>query len=128
MYGMMQKGLSHRKIAEKLNRSQRSITRELNRNKKYGKAYIPFYAQKRYERTSNEQRYQAPLKCPETFLFVREKLRLGWSPEIIAGRISYETKGILTISTECIYQYVYSKDARRYKLWTHLTSGRNRKF
>ena len=40
MHVMAQKGVSHRKIAEKLDRSQSSISRELKRNKMYGQTYF----------------------------------------------------------------------------------------
>ena len=126
-FAWKEKGLSLRKIAEKLNRKHSTLSRELKRNEKHEKEYLPCHAQKRYERVGTKQRYQAPLKGPETFLFVREKLRLGWSPQIISGRIQYETSGRLTISTECIYQYIYSKKAKQYKLWVHLTSGRKKR-
>lgn len=126
MYGLLQKGYSHRQIATKLNRSQSSISRELKRNTRYGNEYIPCHAQRRYERESAKQRYQAPLKGPEIYLYVRERLRLGWSPEIISGRIGMYIKGS-SIDKETIYRYIYSKRARRYKLWTYLSCGRKRR-
>lgn len=129
LYGMLQKGESQRSIARKLGRSQSSISRELRRNTRYGKEYLPCHAQKRYERIGINQRYKAPLKSPEILLFVREHLRQPyvWSPEAIAGRLAYESKGKLTITAECIYQYIYSKQVRKDKLWQNLACGRKKR-
>jgi len=46
------------------------------------------------------------LKNEETVCYVHSKLKLGWSPEQIAGRIGIEHPA-LSISHEAIYQYVY---------------------
>lgn len=129
LYAWKEKGLSLRQIAKKLGRSHSTLSRELKRNTKYGKEYIPCYAQRRYERVGNKQRRKAPLKCPEIFLHVREHLRhpYYWSPEIISGRLKKITNGRLTITPECIYQYIYSKKAKRYKLWQYLPSGRKKR-
>lgn len=126
IYGLLQKGISQRGIAKQLNRSQSSISREIKRNKRYGKGYLPCYAQRRYERVGAKQRYTAPLKGPETFLYVREKLRLGWSPQIISGRIRLDIKGA-SIDTETIYRYIYSKRAKKYKLWINLPHARKKR-
>ncbi len=127
MYGMLEKGLSHREIAKKLKRTQSTISREIKRNTNYGKRYIPCYAQKRYERVSAKQRYTAPLKGPEVFVYVREKLRLKWTPAIISGRLKRENGGVPVIHHETIYRYIYSKQARKYKLWEYLPCGRKKR-
>lgn len=127
MFAWMEMGFSFREISELLGRNHTTLSRERKRNTRYGKAYVPCLAQRRYERISEKQRYLAPLKGPEVFLFARERLRLGWSPEIIAGRLGYETRGRLTITAECIYQYVYSNKARGYKLWQYLPCGRKKR-
>jgi transposase, IS30 family len=129
LYGMLERGFSHRKIAKKLNRSQSSISREIKRNQRCGPGYLPCYAQRRYERIAAKQRYKAPLKGPETLLFVRKHLRHPhyWTPEIIAGKLKTSTNGRLTITPECIYQYIYSKKARRDKLWQYLPSSRRKR-
>jgi IS30 family transposase len=57
---------------------------------------------------SNVQRNTAPLKNTETWMYVREKLRIGWSPQIIAGRLSIDYPH-LSISHETIYQYIYGR-------------------
>lgn len=127
LYAFREKGLSFREIGRILGRRHTTLSREWKRNTKYFRSYLPCHAQRRSEKVSKDQRYSAPLKKPEIFLFVREKLRLGWSPEIIAGRLKSETRGRLTITPECIYQYVYSGRARGYHLWQYLPCGRKRR-
>lgn len=114
LYSLKGQGFSLRDIGKKLRRSQSSLTRELQRNIKYGNEYInneylPCKAQKLAEKRATKQRYKAPLKNPSIFLYVRKHLRDdGWSPEVIAGKLRLEHPG-LSICHETIYQYIYSK-------------------
>lgn len=128
LYGMLQKGCSHREIARALNRSQSSISREIKRNTKYDKQYLPFYAQKRAIRISNIQRSKAPLKRLDIYLYVREHLRnpFFWSPETISGRISIDLPNA-SISPESIYQYIYNPKNRRFNLKQYLTFKHNKR-
>lgn len=126
LYGWRQKGLSLRKIAKRLDRSHSSLVRELKRHTRYGKPYLPCLAEKRTRRWAMKQRYQAPLKSPLVFLYVREKLRLGWSPETIAGRLVIDHPGF-SITDETIYRYIYGKKQKRMKLWQYLTMGRKKR-
>lgn len=128
LFGWRKVSVSLRDIAKRLKRNVSTVSRELKRNTRYGRDYLPCRAQKRAERVAKEQRYQAPLKNPEVFLYVRRKLRKPylWSPEIIAGRIGQEVKGA-AINPETIYRYIYSKRGRRYKLWENLECGRQKR-
>jgi IS30 family transposase len=56
----------------------------------------------RRERASNRGR----LRDAGIRSYVEEKLKVGWSPELIAGRIRIDLHGA-TVSHETIYQYVY---------------------
>ncbi|MGI8419965.1 MAG: IS30 family transposase [Candidatus Levyibacteriota bacterium] len=117
LYALKGQGLSLRDIAKELKRSQSSLTRELQRNIKYGNEYlwneyIPCKAQALAEKRAKKQRYKAPLKEPAIFLYVRKQLRKeGWSPETIAGRLPIDHPG-LSICHETIYQYIYSKKTK----------------
>jgi IS30 family transposase len=132
-YALREQGISLRQIAKKLNRSQSSLTRELQRNIKYGReyfsnTYLPCKAQKLADKRAVKQRYKAPLKNPFVFLYVRKKLRLGWSPEAIAGRLRLEYSEE-SICHETIYQYIYAKKTktRGMKLEQYLTLKRKRR-
>lgn len=128
LYGWQKEGLSLRKIAKKLGRSHASLSREVHRNAKYGAVYLPCRAQKKADKRTVRQRRKAPLKSSLVYLYVREHLRLGWSPEQIAGRIRIDHPGE-TIDDETIYRYIYRKDwyVRKEKLWQHLTLRRKRR-
>lgn len=115
--------VSFREIGRRLGRDHKAISYEIEQNTKYGKKYLPCIAQKRADRVGNKQRYKAPLKRPEIFLYVREHLRLFWTPEIISGRIRLDIRGA-SIDPETVYRYIYSKKARKYKLWKYLPSAR----
>lgn len=126
LFGFLKEGFSQREVARKLGRDQGSVSRELERNKRYGRKYLPCYAQKRAERVGIKQRYQAPLKEPLVFLYVREKLRLGWSPEIISGRLPIDHPGY-SIHQETIYRYIYSTKKRTEKFYQYLPLARKRR-
>jgi IS30 family transposase len=118
----MKLGVSLRTIALKLGRTHSSLSRELKRHTKYGRAYKPVLAEKRAARWAFKQRYKAPLKSPEILNYVLAKLRLGWSPEIIAGRMSIDRPDLST-SYESIYRWIYSRPWRRHKLSQYLECG-----
>ena len=134
LYGMRKEGKSLRTIARKLRRSHSSLSRELRRNIKYGKEYfrneyLPCTAQTLAEKRVAKQRYNAPLKNPKTFVYVRKHLREdGWSPETIAGRIRIDHPE-LSICHETIYQYIYAKrtKSRGMQLEQYLTLKRKRR-
>src|SRR3989338_9883450 len=126
LYAFQKMGLSQREIGKRLKRSQSNLSRELNRNAKYGAEYIPCRAQRLSDKRGWRQRCHAPLKNPLVFLYVREHLRLGWSPDEISGRIKLDHPGE-SISYEAIYRYIYSRRMRRYKYWEYLTLGRKKR-
>jgi IS30 family transposase len=66
------------------------------------------------EKRALKQRYKAPLKNPEIFLYVREHLRAPylWSPGTIAGRLTKDHPRE-TITKETIYRYIYAGRKRR---------------
>lgn len=124
LYAWKEHGESLRSIAVRLNRNVGTISRELKRHTKYGKPYVPCLAQHQADRWMVRQRYQAPLKGPLVFLFVRHHLRdLHWSPEKIAGRLTRIYPGY-TIDDETIYRYIYGKHQKRMKLWRYLVRHR----
>lgn len=123
----IKQGVSLRDIAKKLDRNHTSLSRELKRHTKYGREYKPVLADSRATRWALNQRYRAPLKNTETLTYVLEKLRLGWSPEIIEGRIKID-KPHLSISHESIYSWIYNhKHWKRRKLWKHLEQGHKKR-
>lgn len=133
LYCLKAQGFSLRIIAQKIGRNQSSLTRELQRNIKYGREYfgneyLACKAQQLADKRAQKQRYSAPLKKPLIFLYVRVHLRepFLWSPEQIAGRLPLDLKGE-SINTETIYRYIYSRRMKRYKYWQYLTLTRRKR-
>ena len=104
IYALKTMGLSQRKIANHLNVSPSTICRELKRNQ--GRRGYRF---QQADRLACERRFKASSrpKCltPNNLQLIREKLREGWSPEQISGRLKLTQQ--LKISHESIYRYVW---------------------
>jgi len=126
LYSGLRQGVSLRDIAKKLGRTHTSLGRELKRHTRYGRVYKPVLADKRAARWAARQRYKAPLKNPEILGYVLAKLKLGWSPETISGRMGIDHTG-LSICPESIYTWIYSKKWKRDKLWKYLECGHMRR-
>lgn len=119
IYRLKKQGYSVRGIGKEIGRNHSVVSREIIRNwQPYSTEYNPVKANKISQKRGTNQRQQAPLKNSEIFLYVREKLRIKWTPEQISGRISKDLPG-QSISYETIYQYIYGV-GRRDKLWVHL--------
>jgi transposase, IS30 family len=106
------KGCSLRQIASRMHRSPSSLSRELRRNSApiYKGVYLPCIAQRRAAARKSSASHRRRLKSQSLRRYVEAKLRLRWSPELIAGRIRRELPA-LSISHEAIYQWIYA-DAR----------------
>lgn len=97
-----------REMARVLGRSPSSISRELKRNFPLEhKVYTPRLAHERALKSRRSRGRKERLRNLEVRSYVREKLKLRWSPEQIAGRIKLDTGE--TISHEAIYQYIYAQ-------------------
>ena len=122
------KGISFREIGRRLGRHHVTLSREWHERAKYGKQYLPCRAQEKADKLAVEQRTKAPLKNPQVFLYVRQKLRdEHWSPETIAGRLPTDHPGE-SIHFETIYRYVHnSKRSGRARLWRYLPEHRYRR-
>lgn len=127
LFGFRKQGFSLRTIAEGLGRSHSSLSREMRRNAKYGDAYLPCRAQKKANKREERQRREASWKGPEIYLYVREKLiNDGWSPETIAGRLKIDHPKF-SICHETIYQAIYTRENKKFKLWQYLTNRRKKR-
>lgn len=101
------KGLSIREMARRLGRSHTTVSRELKRNIGcWGDQYYHNPAQGMADRRRANRPKPPALKSIKTQVFVENRLRAGWTPEIIAGRLTL-IDDIPTVSHEAIYQYIY---------------------
>lgn len=111
-------GVHVREIARRLKRHHSSIQNELKRNR-WRDGYIAIHAKEEAKKRMVNARHRHPLKDAQTYAYVLEKLRWGWSPEEIAGRLQLE-QGHQIIHHETIYQYMYSTQAKAQRLWEYL--------
>ncbi|MCA9369991.1 IS30 family transposase [Candidatus Woesebacteria bacterium] len=127
IYKLKEQGFSIRRIGRKIGRNHSVVSRELSRNSKpfSNEGYKPVKAHTLSKQRTKMQRQQAPLKNPAVFLYVREKLRIKWTPEQIAGRLPIDHPGE-SISYETIYQYIYGL-GRRDTLWHYLVRGHKKR-
>jgi transposase, IS30 family len=102
-------GSSIRQIAAALDRAPSTIARELRRNRGGQVGYKPNYA----EEQTKARRWVGSRLEREADLrrAVLERLRCGWSPEQIAGRLARDN-GRKVISHESIYRFIYAQIAR----------------
>lgn len=98
---------SVRMIAEAVGRSPSSISREINRNIPLKRSYKPRVAHSRALEKRTCRGRKLRLKNNLVRYYTVIKLKAGWSPEQIAGRlkIDHPTE---SISGEAIYQFIYS--------------------
>jgi len=102
IYALKKEGLSQTAIAKNLSRDKGTISRELKRNKGL-KGYRP----KQADEMAKEREKKKPKKRrlnEQIIDYIKEKIKLYWSPEQISGRMVLE--GYNAISHETIYQYL----------------------
>lgn len=116
---LLAEGKSFRQIANKLSRSVSSISEEVKRNSVNG-VYSSISAQSLSQRRNISSRRANPLKNLKVYSYVVEKLRSGWSPEQIAGRLKKDNKGNTVICHETIYRYIYSEQGKEKNLSEYL--------
>ena len=110
-------GASIRQIAADLDRSPSSVSRELRRNRSKVDGYRAEYAQQQ----SRARRWKASKldRDPELRRAVLKRLKQGWSPQQVCGRLAQE-RGRKVISHESIYRFIYAQIARHNDYsWRH---------
>lgn len=106
---MYHEGHSLTEMAKTLRREKSTISRELRRNgSPKHQLYSPCRAQVRSDERRSKASRRPRISNEKIRAYLRAKLTLGWSPEIIAGRLPLEHPG-LHISHEAIYQYLYDR-------------------
>jgi len=113
IFRWLKKGFSKRAIAAMLGYNASTISREIKRNlHKKLDYYLPDTAQRKANKRKENGRKQCYLlKDKRLRKYVVGKLMIGWTPELISGRLHLD-KGIM-LSHETIYQFIYSKEGRK---------------
>ncbi len=121
----LERGCTQKEIAEELGVHPSTISREIRRNwdthtDKYEYTTAHFNTEYRH-------RYKPKYTVikPQIESYIREKLKAGWSPEQIAGRMQRD--GIGSISHETIYQFIYRNKANKGRLYKYLRH-KNKKY
>lgn len=125
---------SLRKIAERLYRDHSVIVREVGRNKDKDGKYYASHAQAKAEKRMSRT-YRRKLDEDDVLRnYVVQRMKDGWSPEKISGRLKNLPESYLFgsyVSHEAIYQYIYEGEGRFMGLYQYLVrkhKTRRRKF
>lgn len=127
---MRAKKFSEREIARKLDRSPSTISEEINRSKDIKEEeYIAIHAQYLSEQRMKNSHRRNLLKNEKLYGYVLEKLRSGWSPEQISGRLRKKNPDnkSMQIHWETIYRYIYTKENEELRLWEYLPRKRKKR-
>jgi len=112
---LLARGESVRQVARTLGRSPNTIAREVREKKVRGR-----YTPKKAHHKTYVRRYWSKRDCmkvamdPALVTLVREKLKLRWSPERIAG---YARRNGTLLSKKAVYKYAKSRCLDRYFFW-----------
>lgn len=119
-----------REIAEELGRHRSSVYREIKRNGFVDKelphlsGYYGMVAQR--AASDRRSRRRKLVRCSDLRQAVIAQLKAGWSPEQIAGRLTFE-RHEQRVSHETIYAFVYGPDGRSEELARHLPTRRKKR-
>lgn len=120
IFSLKQNGKTNMEIALDIGRDKSTIGRELRRNRYYKLGrYLPDTAQKKADKRKAMGRKQLYIeKDPLLKKRIISKLKKGWSPDIIAGRMKLDNKPYL--NQESIYQFIYGSEGKKLNLKQYL--------
>jgi IS30 family transposase len=106
---------SQAEIARRLKRHPATISRELRRNRS-PHGYWASAAQAKAEARRSNRPWTCKMERPEVARYVRERLRLRWSPDEIAGRSrdDFPRDPHRRVSRQTIYTWIHSHRAAAY--------------
>lgn len=113
-------GQSLREIARRLGRNVSVISREIRANSTEDGRYQAFWANARSTRRRKLSRTRPRIRDLVLQEYIKQHLKLGWSPEQIAGRLPIDKPG-KRVSYETIYQFIFKV---RRDLTQYLQCGR----
>ena len=123
LFLLRHEGKSFREIGVILGRTHTTLSREYRR---LGTAaYTPITAHDQARTLRGKSRRK---KLDDLLLqtYVIKKLSIGWSPEIIAGRLRRKGSSV-TVCHETIYTALYTQPLKKEKLWEFLRRGHKKR-
>jgi IS30 family transposase len=120
---MLKNGVSKKHVSEGIGKSESTIHREVNRNRKLRGSYRAVYAQMLADERKKEGHYKRKLD-DDMIRLIDNKLSKQWSPEQIKGYC--DLNGVEMVSHERIYQYVWEDKRNGGVLYTHLRNSGKR--
>lgn len=148
---LIDQGMPQAEIARRLGRSRSTICREVNqrswRPSNTSAAYTPYrpvglrtgeWTKRQYRATIAQghaeraaQRSHQPQRMRQDRLVghVRDRLRRGWTPEEITGRLSWEFPDdpVMRVSHETLYAWIYAPQQKGLGLWEYLPRGQRKR-
>jgi len=117
---LKKKGMTNSEIAKKLGRNKSTIGRELCRNTHQKlHQYLPDTAERKANKRKEQGRKERYVeKLPILKKKITRLLEMGWSPDLIAGRLKRTEQ--LYLNQESIYQFIYSLEGRKQNLRQYL--------
>jgi IS30 family transposase len=115
-------GVGVRSCARKLGRGVSTVSEELRRGSLPNGEYVAIRAQRLSQDRKAHRQEREQLKNPWLYAHVWDKLRDGWSPEQITGRLKKDHPEDCNrhLSPETIYQFIYAPEQADKRLWEYL--------
>ena len=126
-------GKTQYEIAQLLKVNRSTISREIKKRGGILRGYTADYAQMDYEVSKKNCGIRSKIETASIGTFVIEKIKQGWSPETISGRLKKEIKDGARpkedyVNHESIYQFIYDSDyGKQEKLYQYLKQGKRRR-
>ncbi len=116
---LLKENQPYREIGKVIGKSSSSISDELKRNSLFGK-YDAFIAHRKAQEREKERGKRTKIEIsPGLKKYILQKIEEDWSPEQISNNLKI-LAGKNVISHETMYQFVYSAEGKKLKLYTHL--------
>lgn len=126
-------GKSQYEIANLLKVNRSTICREVQKRGGILRGYTADYAQKQYVEAKKNCGIRSKIEYDAIGSFVIDRIKHGWSPQQIAGRLKREiTAGKRPadeyVNYESIYRFIYESDyGKQEKLYQYLRNGKRRR-
>ncbi len=126
---LRENGRSLREIADRIGCDKGTVSRELKRNST-GDVYVPLFAQEMASKRRRNAKKPWRMEHPQLLNFVKEKLKVRWTPEDIANRlpILHPDNHKMRVSAPTIYAWVERDRQQGGTYYTYLRLNQGRKY